>query len=235
MCEKTVGIIGGLGPEATLDFYARLMEATEATDDQDHLHLIINSNAKIPNRQESIAGTGPSSVPGLIEAAVALERAGAEFLIMPCNTAHFYHEQMREHVSIPFLSIISESLKACHEIAPRGAKIGLMATDACLNVDLFQSAMRASGFDLVLPNDIEQAQLMRDIFRIKTGTIEPAIPVNMRKLTQSLHDRGATVILTACTEIPLALPAEDAVVPMIHSTDALIKATIDYARGDYVS
>jgi len=232
MAEKTVGILGGLGPEATLDFYARLMQASGAEEDQDHLHVIVNSNAKIPNRQRSIAGTGSSSLPGLIDSAQALERAGADFIVMPCNTAHYYSDGIEAAISIPFLSILDVSVRACLDIVRPGASVGLMATNACLDVDLYQSALLQAGLEALLPNEAEQRQLMRDIFRLKTGEIEPAIPVNMRRLSQSLHEKGATLILTACTEIPMAFSADEAAIPVIHSTDALVEATIAFARED---
>ncbi|MEM7800896.1 MAG: amino acid racemase, partial [Chloroflexota bacterium] len=136
--EKVVGVIGGLGPKATLDFYSKVLDKTVANQDQDHLQVIINSNPKIPNRHTSIAGTGPSCIPSLIESARSLERAGADFLVMVCNTAHAYEDVIVSATSIPFISIISESVKACLAKKPGLSKVGLLAADGCLDADLYQ-------------------------------------------------------------------------------------------------
>ncbi len=110
--EQTVGVIGGLGPKATLDFYAKLIEKTNAASDQEHLQVIINSNPKVPNRQHSLSGTGPSCAPHLIDSAQSLKRAGADFLVMVCNTAHAYEDDIRRATHLPFISIIEASVQA---------------------------------------------------------------------------------------------------------------------------
>src|SRR5690625_3321663 len=104
------GVIGGLGPEASLDFYARVLRRTPARGDQDHLHLIINSNPRVPNRNEAIAGTGPLPGPYLADMALALERAGADFLVMACNTAHAWLPDIKRATNLPIINIIDEKV-----------------------------------------------------------------------------------------------------------------------------
>lgn len=226
--EKTVGVIGGLGPKATLDFYGKLIERTEAQTDQDHLQVIINSNPKVPNRHQSIAGTGPSCIPSLVDSARSLKDAGADFLVMVCNTAHAYENVIRAATGLPFLSIIDESVQACTEFNPGLRKVGLLAADGCLSAGLYQNRFSDNGIESVLPTNEEQAILMELIFRIKSGERGPLISMQMESLAQSLIDRGAEVILAACTEIPLVLNDANISQPLINSTDALVEAVIRY-------
>ena len=227
--EKTVGVIGGLGPEATIDFYRKLLAKSNAATDQDHLHVLINSNPKVPDRQKALAGTGPSSGPALVKTAQVLERAGAEFLVMVCNTAHAYEQDIREATAIPFISILSESVNASLRLNPQLKRAGLMAATGCVGARLYQTRFEATGVDCVVPNSAEQATLMQLIYRIKSGDHAPDIADQMRQLANTLIERGAEIILAACTEIPLALKQNDIEKPLLDCTDVLVDATIAFA------
>lgn len=229
--EQTVGVIGGLGPKATLDFYAKLLEKTKAGNDQEHLQVIINSNPKVPNRQSALAGTGPSCAPHLINSAHALKRAGADFLVMVCNTAHAYESDIRRATNLPFISIIEESVNACLHEKPTLEKVGLLATDGCLKANLYQKCFAEHGVDCLVPDTFDQAKLMNLIFRIKADDQDLAITLEMEHLAQTLIDAGAEIIVAACTEIPLVLQAGFITAPLISSTDALADAVIDYAQS----
>ena len=228
--EQTVGVIGGLGPKATLDFYAKLLERTEASNDQDHLQVIINSNPKVPNRQSSLDGTGPSCAPHLIDSAQALKRAGADFLVMVCNTAHAYENDIRQAIDLPFISIINESVNACLRKNPSLKKVGLLATDGCLNASLYQKCFAEHGVECITPDTFDQAKLMNLIFRIKANDRDLAIEFEMEHLAQTLIDEGAEIILAACTEVPLVLQDSFITAPLISSTDVLVDAVLAYAK-----
>lgn len=230
MMDKIVGVIGGLGPKATLDFYSKVVNQTHANRDQDHLQVIINSNPKIPNRHSSIAGTGPSCIPSLIDSARSLERAGADFLVMVCNTAHAYEDVIASATNIPFISIITESVKSCIAKEPRAGRIGLLAADGCLEAGLYQKKFASFGIETVCPTQINQARLMSLIYRIKANETGPELKAQMQEITQSLVDQGAEVILAACTEVPLVLSTAEVTCPLVNSTDALVDAAIAYAR-----
>ena len=229
--QKTVGVIGGLGPEATLDFFAKLLRATNAKTDQEHLHVIINNNPKVPNRHASIAGTGPSAVPALVETAQALERAGADFLVMACNTAHAYEADIRAATALPFLSMIDVTLKTCASRTPRPQRIGLLAADGCLATGLYQTRLEAEGIGVLCPNEAQQKQLMEIIFKVKAGDVSDAPRRKAEVLAQTLVDQGADMVLAACTEIPLVLSGDNVRRPLVSSTDALVEATVDYATS----
>lgn len=228
--EQTVGVIGGLGPKATLDFYAKLINMTAAETDQEHLHVIINSNAKIPNRQNALSGKGPSCAPELIQSALALESAGADFLVMVCNTAHVYETHIRESINIPFISIIRESVNHCLKTVPGLKRVGLLGATGCIDSNLYQDHFDHAGVDCLTLDRADQNDCMDLVYQIKANNIDFSVSLQMEKYAQSLVDRGAEVILAACTEIPLVLQDDFLTIPLINSTDVLAESAIQYAR-----
>lgn len=231
--EKTVGVIGGLGPQATLDFYAKLIQKSNATIDQDHLHVIINSNAKIPNRQEALAGKGPSCAPELIQSAVALQNSGSDFLVMVCNTAHAYEEHIKGAIEIPFISIIRESVNHCLNTVPNLKKVGILAATGCLEANLYQDRFDHAGVDCMTLNKEDQKRFMELIFEIKGNNLDFSVSMEMERLTKTLVANGAELILAACTEVPLVLQPSYLSVPLVNSTDVLVDATIRYAAPEH--
>lgn len=224
--QKTVGVIGGLGPEATLDFFAKVLARTSAKTDQDHLHLIINNNPKIPNRNEAIAGTGPSPGPALAESAKALELAGADFLVMVCNTAHAFQADIEATVTIPFISMIDAVVDYVFKRYPKNKQVGVLATTGCLNAGLYQNAFAKHQIDtLILVDDLRET-FMQLLYQIKAGR-KDEVKVQMKSLAQTLIEQGADLIISGCTEVPLVLFQSDLAVPLINSTDVLIERVIE--------
>jgi aspartate racemase len=136
---KTVGVIGGLGPVATLDFFDRILKRTQAVSEQDHLRLIIDNNTKIPDRNINARIGGPSPGPALAACAQGLQQAGAEFIVMACNTAHAWEAEIRAAISVPFLSIIDETVRVVADLRPEA--VGVLAGDACVAAGLYQNAL----------------------------------------------------------------------------------------------
>ncbi len=225
--NKTIGVIGGLGPEATLDFFTRVLQRTPAKQDQDHLHLIINNNPKVPNRNEALAGTGPSAEPALIETTKALERAGATAVVMICNTAHAYQTAIEAALSIPFISMIDEVVKA--SLKENASKVGILAADGCLQAQLYQTAFAKHSIKTLQLDADAQSEFMQLMYKIKAGQKESTKKA-MQSLAQSLVNQGAQVIIAGCTEVPLVLKQEDLNVPLIDSTDVLVEAVLRYAE-----
>lgn len=222
---EVAGVLGGLGPEATLDFYARIIRRTGAQSDQEHLPLIINSDPRIPNRNDAIAGTGPSPAPQLAKMAVALERAGADFLVMVCNTAHAFLPDIRQATRLPFISIIDETFAATVAARPDVQRVGLLASSGCLDAGLYQDAFAAHGIETVEP---DRQRFMELLYRIKRGDTGPGSREEMRLLAGEL---ATDVVIAACTEVPLVLEQQDLSALLLSSTDALVDATIAVARG----
>lgn len=228
MSSKTIGVMGGLGPAATADFFTRLVRTTPATRDQDHFRVLVDNDPRIADRNAALAGQGPSPGPALAEMARGLERAGADFLVLVCNAAHAWQGEIRAAVSIPLLSMIDETVAAALAHAPR--KVGVLAADACLRAELYERALRAHGVASSRLEAADQARFMELLYRIKAGDVGPGVRLAMRSLAQSLLAGGADVILAGCTEVPLVLDAADVEAPLVSSMDVLVARTIAFAR-----
>lgn len=220
-----------MGPDATVDFMAKVIALTHAERDQDHIHMLVDNDPGVPNRQAAIR-TGHDDVSArLAEMAVRLENAGAEFLVMVCNTAHSFLDDVHEKTRIPFISIIDESVATVLRICPDAETIGVMATDGCVETGIYQDAIAAAGKTPLLPHNDDQLQLMLLINAIKAGKQDAAIRSGMRDIAGRLADRGAHAIIGGCTEIPLVFDGSGFRVPVVSSTDVLAEKTVALATG----
>lgn len=149
MKTKTIGIVGGLGPEATVDIFQKIIRLSPAKTDKKHLRILIDNNPKVPSRIKAVLENGKSPLASLIKMAQGLENLGADFLIMPCITADFYTPQIRKQINIPFLSIIDETADYIFNIKPRIKKVGLLATEATMRMGTFHQALIEKKFEIV--------------------------------------------------------------------------------------
>jgi aspartate racemase len=227
---KTVGVIGGLGPLATLDFFERVLRRTRAVREQDHLRLIIDNNPNFPDRNAYARGEGLSPGPALATCAKGLQAAGADVIVMACNTAHAWESEIRAAISVPFLSIIRETVATVAELRPEA--VGVLAVDACLSARLYQNALKDAGLKTVLLNADSQKTFMELIYRIKSGDSGETVKRSMVTLARKLEAQGAEVIIAGCTEIPIVLTADDIEGELISSTDVLVERTIVFAGAE---
>lgn len=229
--KLTVGVLGGMGPEATLDFFAKLLAATPGERDQDRLRILIDNNPEVPNRNEAVAGAGPSPAPLLASMARGLADSGAEFLVMPCNAAHTFESAIREAVEIPFVSIIEETVAATLRHVPGVERVGLLAAAGCLDARLYPNSFEAAGVATLEPHGEQRDAFMQLLYRFKSGERGDAVRQGMQRLAQQLVEGGAQAIVAGCTEVPLVLGREDLPCPLVNSTDVLVAATADIATG----
>ena len=151
MCEKkTIGILGGMGPLATADLFQKITLLTEAETDRDHIRVYIDSNANIPDRTAAILSNGPDPVPEMASALRNLEACGADCVIMPCNTAHYFLPRLQAMTEIPFLSILTAAAEACKAQFP-GMTVGILATKGTLSTQLYQNALGEAGVPYLIP------------------------------------------------------------------------------------
>lgn len=209
-----------MGPEATVDFMSRVIGHTEASSDQGHLHLIVDQNPSVPSRQDALLGDGENPGPAMAAMAKRLEDAGADFLVIPCNTAHAWQQDVRDAVDIPLLSIVDATMAACAGKEP----VGLLATNGCLAAGVYDTD------NALLPDDDDQVRVMDLVNAVKAGDQSDEVRADMRRIAMSLVDRGAQAIVAACTEIPLILADGDLPVPVIESTEELALATVRRAQ-----
>ena len=224
--HRVVGIIGGMGPEATVDLMRRVVAKTPARDDQDHIHLIVESNPKIPSRvAHLIEGTGADPTPELIRIAVNLQRAGAEALAIPCNTAHAYAHSIRRAVSIPLLDMIDLTVERIAH-SPRIARVGLLASSAVLATELYAKAFSAHGIAVVHPK--RQEEVMALIQAVKRGEAGPQSQSALGDLALELASQ-ADVMLIGCSE--LSVIAAGVTVSFVDSLDVQAEAIVKFAAS----
>jgi aspartate racemase len=228
--ERVIGILGGMGPEATIDLYAKITQHTDAEVDQDHLHVIVDSNPKIPSRQAAILEGGEDPTGALCETARNLERAGADFLVIPCNSAHVFLSPIKQSVNIPVLSMVEETINAVRARLPELRTVGLMGATAIVKTRLYARAFDESGISTVVPTAGEQRLVMEAIFSIKAGNKGGRIKTQLQTVARELVSRGAQAIILACTELPLVLGSNDIEVPVVDATEVLALAAIREAR-----
>lgn len=235
MSEKTIGILGGMGPEATIDLFTKIVKGTKVRKDQDHLKIIIDNNPKIPDRTLAILGKGPSPLPRLVRSAKVLENAGADFMIIPCVTAHYYYEPLQRKVKIPILHIVGETLKHIQVHLKRIQKIGLIATTGTIQTGLFQKAFSYTEKKLLLPSpEVQKGWIMKAIYgREGIKAIGPSGRSRdlILQASHRLIQQGAEAIIAGCTEIPLVLNDGNLSVPVIDPISILARAAIEKAKG----
>ncbi len=229
--QLTVGVLGGMGPDATVDFMAKVIALTRAERDQDHIHMLVEHNPKVPSRQAALACGDPAVGRVLADMALRLQAAGADFLVMPCNSAHAFAESIRRAASIPLVSIIVESIDEIGRVLSGGRRVGVLQTDGLQQAGLYNEALVRAGYTPLLLRDDELGGCMRLIDRIKAGDRSDDIGRGLASLANLLAGRGAEAILAACTEIPLVLDAADVSVPLLDSTDVLARRTVALATG----
>jgi aspartate racemase len=229
--ELTAGVLGGMGPDATIDFMSKVIALTPAETDQDHIRMIVDHNPKVPNRQAAILGGAADPGTELAAMATRLEQAGADFLVMVCNSAHAFLEPVRQATRIPFISIVDVSIREIEAINPEARNVGVLATDGLLATGIYQRALLDAGRSPVLLQDEELARLMTLIRKVKAGDKSCEVANEMGMLAELLASAGAEVVIAGCTEIPLVLDAAKITVPVIASTDALARKTVALARG----
>jgi aspartate racemase len=229
MKEKVIGILGGMGPEATLDCYCKIITNTPAKRDQDHLRVIIDSNPKVPDRTAAIIGEGESPVPVLLAGCRYLQKAGADFIIIPCVSAHFFIEELRRQTKLPILSIFDVVAETIARDHPQIKTVGLMGTTGTISGGLFQKRLAAEGIETIIPDDIHQSRVMEAIYDIKKSQptrSRAQITADLIATAEGLVSRGARGIVAGCTEIPLALKPEHLAVPYFDALSILARAAI---------
>jgi aspartate racemase len=226
--EKTVGVIGGMGPQATVDFLQRLVAGTPARDDADHLHVLVDNNPKIPSRIATlIDGTGEDPAPTLCRMAQGLEGQGADFLVMPCNTAHYYLPAIARAVRIPVLDMVQ---LAIGKFAGGPKRIGLLASPAVRRVGLYKTRMEQARLEAIFPDASHEEKLLAVIKAVKAGQQGREQQQDYAAVAQHLRASGAEALLVACTELSV-LPPLQTDCTMVDALDVLVEATIVQARA----
>lgn len=225
---KTVGILGGMGPQATVLLMQKIISATPARDDVDHVPLLVDQNTQIPSRLRHLlerAGDDPGPV--LAAMAARLQDAGAQALAMPCNTAHHYAPAIRGAVSVPFLDMVALSVIEARRHVATGGTVGILASPAVRQVGLFDAAFAGSGLRPIYAKD-EDAMLVA-IRSLKAQGANDGARDQLRAASAALRSRGAMVQMIACTEFSLIPEAVAVGTTVFDTLDLLVQNIIDFA------
>jgi aspartate racemase len=232
-----IGVLGGMGPLATVDFFSKVISETPAKGDADHVPMLIQSDPRIAPRPPAILGEGRSPLPELLAGRDRLISAGATALAMPCNTAHFWYADLIEGCSVPFLSIVDASANELSLLADAGSAIGIIATRATLAAQIFDPALVRSGYTVMLPDEIVMNTLvLPGIEFVKAGDTLRGGQL-IEKAVQALLNHGARAVVLACTETPLALDAIKSPLRShcVDSTAALARSCVAWWQSNRVA
>ncbi len=229
MKKKTIGIIGGMGPMATVDLFKRIVEHTDAKNDAEHIHIIIDNYPQIPDRTTAILAGDNSVVKYLVESGKRLENAGAELLLIPCNTSHYFYDELCRELGVPVINMIRECAKKVQVSGYK--KVALLATDGVVFSGIYTSIFAEYEIDVLLPDKNGQKKVMSLIYdEIKAG--KEAHPQILKKDLKDLESKGAQAFILGCTELPLAF-GTDMSGKFIDPTAVLTEAAINAAGYQY--
>lgn len=224
MC-KTIGIIGGMGPMATASLFKRIIGITQADSDQEHIHIIIDNNTEIPDRSSYILHRGADPLEKLLESAKLLEASGADFLIMPCNTAHYFYSNIQREINIPLVNMIRETALHIEGYFPGTAKVGLLATEGTCASGIFDSEFKSLGMEIVRPSREAQRHVSALICSVKKGDNASEPPEGYLAAIRELRQEAGVVIL-GCTELPIAHEAFGIPGIFIDTLDVLAQSAV---------
>ena len=221
--RKVLGVLGGMGPAATVAFLARLQALTPAQGDEDHIRVIADINPQVPNRHTQPEAAGRA----LGEMAVRLKAAGAEVLAMPCNTAHAHAAAIRA-AGLPFIDMVAETAKTARTAAASAggaSRIGVLATPG--GEALYAAALAAEGVEMVRLSAVARDRFMAVVAGVKAGDLGLEQRSAMRDLASALVAAGAQGVIGGCTEVPLLLDADDVAVPLTDSAETLARVCVE--------
>jgi aspartate racemase len=231
---KTIGILGGMGPEATAYFFDLIIRNTAAAQDQDHLPIVVYNCPQVPDRTRAILEGGESPLARLVQGEAALRAAGADFGVIPCVTAHYFLAGLTAAAPLPFLDLLAETVHRTKSLVPPIKTLGLLATSGTVRSGLVHRAFAKTGINVITPGPRGQRNIMTAIYGrrgIKAGVTEGRPRELVLAEAKALIRQGAGAIMAGCTEIPLVLRAQDVPVPLVEPLLIGARACILKAGG----
>jgi len=223
---KRLGVLGGMGPAASAEFVTRLVAQTPATCDQEHIPFVLWNNPQVPDRSTSLRNEDDRPLPFLLQGVQVLKAVGCDLIVIPCNTAHFWYDEMVK-LKVPIVHIVDSVADALRDAGVENGTIGIMGTQATVELGLYQYKLNKGGWDCIVPSKEEMDTLVQPaIDMVKGGKTTESQPIIM-KVVHSLIERGARAVVLGCTELPLAIKiSSENGVPLINSIDSLVKSAI---------
>lgn len=204
---KVLGILGGMGPLPTIKLFEMIVSMTDANNDQEHIHIIIDNNTKIPDRTSFLLDKNKENpVMSLVESAKRLEAAGADLIVMPCNTAHYYYKEIKESINVPFLNMIEETAIWIRKNHPELKRVGLLATDGTIRAGIYDGIFSEYGIDIIKPSIEKQRYIYELIYNMKENKEQKDLD-GIYSSMREIEEKGAEIFIAGCTEVSVALDA----------------------------
>lgn len=225
--KQAVGVIGGVGPMATVYYMQRVIEMTKAGCDQEHINMLVFNDCDIPDRTAFITEKSPDNpLPVMVEDAKRLEAAGCEFVVIPCNTAHYFYDELERAVEIPVVNIVEETIRYAKARVQDLSCVGIMATTGTIVTGTYQKYAERAGLSFAVPDENEQNLLMQIIYDgVKAG--KPVPRADFDRVANHLRAKGAQCLILGCTELSVLkrdLPINDP--DVLDSIDVLASETV---------
>lgn len=235
-----VGVVGGVGPAATVDFINKIVKNTHARRDQEHIKLVVEQNPQIPDRTENLVGEGADPTVALYATCKKLEADDADLIAIPCNTAHAFVERIQPYLSIPIINMLFETVAYVRKHYPERHKIGLLATSGTIRSRVYHDIVEKAGLNLLVPDAANQAKVMNAIYGekgVKAGFTDGECRTDLLQALEYLVNQGAEVAILGCTELPLLLAQTDdfkvagTSIVLLDPTEILARKCVSLSEG----
>ena len=223
---QRLGILGGMGPAASAEFVTRLIKQTPATHDQQHIPFVLWNEPRIPDRSTSMQAGNNQPMLWLLQGIQALKTVGCDCIVIPCNSAHYWYDDMAK-MGVPITHIVDSIADQLRKLQLENAMIGIMGTQGTIEHGLYQSRLTQQGWRCLVPDRAEMDFFVQPaIDFIKAGKIGES-QVLLMQVIHSLIDRGAQAVVLGCTELPRSISVASVEgVPVVNSIDSLVQAVI---------
>ena len=229
---KRLGILGGMGPAASAEFVVRLIEQSTASCDQEHIPFVLWNNPQIPDRSTSMRNGDNRPFPFLLEGIHILKNARCDYIVIPCNSAHFWYDDLVK-MGVPIIHIVDSVAEELRTLNLDNQTIAIMGTQGTIEFRIYQNRLEQQGWNCIVPDQYEMDTYVQPaIDLIKAGKVKES-QIQLMKVIHNLIDRGAKAIVLGCTELPLAIKIKvEENIPIVNSIDSLVSASIKLYSGN---
>ncbi len=224
-----LGIMGGMGPAATCDLYEKITEFTHAAKDQDHIHIVIDSNVQIPDRTQYICGNGEDPRIEMIRSAIRLEMMGADYIAIPCNTAHYFYDDIVKYTKVNLLHMIRETAESLSKTSPGNKDFLLLATEGVYASGVYKKVFMDYNLNIIEPTETDKQIVMSWIYKVKSGIFDVS-PLEYETLINKYLMHKKMSVILGCTELPLLAEKIDTVIEYVDPASILAKRCVEIAE-----
>lgn len=219
----TIGVLGGMGPEASAEFHRELIRRTPAETDQEHHRILVLDDPHIPDRTAFLLGSGDDPRPALCARVRELEQFGADLIAIPCNTAHAFWDEMQAAVSIPVMHIVETTVASI----PAGTgTVAILATRGTLATGLYAAALASAGLGALMPEEAVQQRVDAVIEGAKRGRERGRLAAELEAVCRIVHRDGADAAILGCTELGMQAADRESHLALYDSVVTLAEATL---------